>query len=569
MKVIFRTILFLFCITTVTKNVIKAQTYTHPTVGQQNTYVGDCPVNTCSGTYYDNGGSGGNYSANINNVFRTFHPSSPGMCVRATFTSFSMNDTYFLCFGPGSCCDYLQILDGPFSNSPALFNGCTTSPGTITSTTGPLTFRFVTDGSVQLAGWAATLSCVPCSGGQSGVTNSDCAYATQLTGTTSLFDPSSGAGLVAEGCSGCALGEIYSNWYKIQTSSAGSVAFTIDPNNNADDFDVAVFGPNTSCGSLGTPIRCTAAAAAGNGNTGLGNGAMDNSEDITGDQWVAPISAGAGEIYYIMINAYSQSSGSNGFAFTYTGTAALGCPVLNTAPAEVSITNSSCNGMCTLSSGLISAPTGSPCPAASEIQYQVNGGAWSTTLPLYDQDGPPQTIKTRCSCLTNSNITSPESAGVTTVPGTCPFLTWYEDSDNDTYGNAAVTQMACTQPTGYVANNQDCNDAEPLLNINPIITNGSTCYLTMEAALTSVMPGDVIEISGIVNSAGINEIASGVTVQVNNDACWTNNMVLKNNGTINLVGTGKFINGPSGVFKGQGNVQGKLTNNGAMNPGNN
>ncbi len=317
------------------------QTYLHATVGTQNTYTGNCMVTTCAGTYYDNGGAAGNYAPSVNNIFRTFCPSTAGMCVRATFTSFSMNDTYFLCFGPNSCCDYLSILNGPVQNSPALWSNCTTSPGTITATnpSGCLTFRFVSDGTVQLPGWAATLSCVPCAGGPSGSTNSDCAFATPVCADTPFSDASPGPGITAEGCAGCVTSENYTNWYRIQVQTSGTLAFTINPNTNSDDFDPVVFGPNVTCGALGAPVRCSYAVNAGNGNTGLGNGAVDNSEDVVGDQWVAPLNVTAGQTYYVMINGWSANSGSNGFLLDWTGTASLNCAIL---PVELLYVRNSC-----------------------------------------------------------------------------------------------------------------------------------------------------------------------------------------------------------------------------------
>jgi hypothetical protein len=42
--------------------------------------------------------------------------------------------------------------------------------------------------------------------------------------------------------------------------------------------------------------------------------------------------------------------------------------------------------------------------------------------------------------------------------------TWYADSDADGYGDAATTTIACVEPSGFVADDTDCDDSEAAVN---------------------------------------------------------------------------------------------------------
>ncbi len=51
--------------------------------------------------------------------------------------------------------------------------------------------------------------------------------------------------------------------------------------------------------------------------------------------------------------------------------------------------------------------------------------------------------------------------------------TYYQDADSDLYGNATVSTLACTQPSGYVSDDTDCNDGNALINPGAIeVCNG-------------------------------------------------------------------------------------------------
>ncbi|HYV94460.1 MAG TPA: GEVED domain-containing protein [Chitinophagales bacterium] len=47
---------------------------------------------------------------------------------------------------------------------------------------------------------------------------------------------------------------------------------------------------------------------------------------------------------------------------------------------------------------------------------------------------------------------------------TCTLTTYYADGDGDTYGNPNSSLAACSQLTGYVTNNTDCNDANAAIH---------------------------------------------------------------------------------------------------------
>ncbi len=127
--------------------------------GSNSTFAGDQFVtpeilipnyipNQCSGVFNDSGGAIGHYYNNEDYVFTIAPPLANSVTV--TFTSFEIENNY----------DYLYIYDGSNTSAPLLgtYTG-TNSPGTITSTGGTLSFRFVADNWTTKPGWEASWVC--------------------------------------------------------------------------------------------------------------------------------------------------------------------------------------------------------------------------------------------------------------------------------------------------------------------------------------------------------------------------------------------------------------------------
>ena len=102
------------------------------------------------------------------------------------------------------------------------------------------------------------------------------------------------------------------------------------------------------------------------------------------------------------------------------------------------------------------------------VTYNVNGGAGQTVTLNGSGNGSINTGNLNAS--TTYNLVSVAVSGCSSSIGTSAVVNvgltvYYQDNDGDGFGNAAASTVACTQPTGYVANDDDCCDSNA--NISP------------------------------------------------------------------------------------------------------
>ncbi len=154
---------------------------------------------------------------------------------------------------------------------------------------------------------------------------SDCITAIPICGNLNISYTSSGSGSVIDipkppstiPASLCLKGgEHYSTWYEFTIDTPGILNFVIDANVNTDDYDFALYGPDPSCDSLLSPIRCNYAGASPDGNTGLSN--------TPGTYFESEINVLAGERYLLLVDNFVSSN--NGFSLIFGGTAVLLTP---------------------------------------------------------------------------------------------------------------------------------------------------------------------------------------------------------------------------------------------------
>jgi gliding motility-associated-like protein len=114
-------------------------------------------------------------------------------------------------------------------------------------------------------------------------------------------------------------GERQSAWYALKIRTAGTLTFSIIPNNSQNDYDFAIWGPFSNgdiaanCQSLGQPLRCNYSSISG--TTGLNLSANNNSENANGSKFSRFIDVQAGQIYILLIDNFSQSN--SGFSLVW------------------------------------------------------------------------------------------------------------------------------------------------------------------------------------------------------------------------------------------------------------
>ncbi|WP_312341688.1 T9SS type B sorting domain-containing protein [Chryseobacterium binzhouense] len=164
----------------------------------------------------------------------------------------------------------------------------------------------------------------------------DCSTALSVCGNSTITYSPSGIGNVNESLGGCLTsGEHNSIWYKLTIATSGTLTFDLVPTDPNADYDWAIYGPNASCGALGSPIRCNAATVIGVGaSTGLNmNSTITNAAGGSLTPYCQYLDVTAGQTYYLYIDNWvgAGSSTTAPFSLTWGGTATLASPFTNPA----------------------------------------------------------------------------------------------------------------------------------------------------------------------------------------------------------------------------------------------
>jgi gliding motility-associated-like protein len=133
----------------------------------------------------------------------------------------------------------------------------------------------------------------------------------------------------------CFSGEHNTIWLKILIKNGGTLGFDLTPASPdlGVDFDFWIFGPDATCGSLGTAIRCSTTNPINAGltynTTGMNEQASGTAEGLgaDGDGYIHWMEVQDNETYYVIVD---RPHGDGNFSIAWTGTATFhDLPVFN------------------------------------------------------------------------------------------------------------------------------------------------------------------------------------------------------------------------------------------------
>lgn len=296
-------------------------------------------ITTCSGNFYDSGGPNGSYGSSQDYTV-TFVSATPGSCIQVAFSSFSTE----------SCCDYLRAYNGTTTYGQVIgeYRG-SNSPGIVTSYSGAITFKFHSDGSVQNAGWAATISCVECPPAgcnpQSTTSGSPCSQQTAASPFCTDENPygvtypsgtgsNSASAFLGQSDISCLYTTPRPAWYYMQISTPGNLLIYIQQTSTTGgglDVDFACWGPfeatsqddfvdNLCCGvyTLNDISHGSHRPTNGNHTNDMGGypdgNVVDCSYSAQSTEWCYIPNAQPGQWYLLLITNFNGGAGTITFS---------------------------------------------------------------------------------------------------------------------------------------------------------------------------------------------------------------------------------------------------------------
>lgn len=419
--------------------------------------MGDGNWNNCgSDSHTDSGGSGSDYS-DSESFTETYCSDVGGDCIQFVFTAFDTE----------SCCDHLSIYDGTSTSDPLIgtFDG-SSSPGTVASSSGCLTFEWTSDGSITYAGWEASFSCITCptcsdgilNGQEIGIdcggptcpacpcaslpiTNDEACCATAVTVNPDQACGSTTAGTVANAtasfngntCFGTDDDDV---WFSFVATNTTHYVDLLNVAGSVTDMYHAVYGG--TCNATGASLVCSDA----------------NSSTVTG--------LTIGNTYYIRVYTYTSTGGQNS-----TFDVCVGSPppppandepcnaiaaVVNPSTVCTSVTNGWCIGATQTQAGCLGT-------ADDDVWFSFVALSSSHDIAMTNISGTTDLVQElfsgTCGSLTSEGCYNSNSSSYTSLTvGATYYVRIYTWSST---GSNTSLDLCITSPCGVGSTEPTCN----------------------------------------------------------------------------------------------------------------